>query len=122
MGELLSRNGGAVEFKKILGRNQDYIVSKDGQKVFLTALIFGQHLKAFKNIIQWQLRQDIIGIVSIVIIKSHNYTKSDEMEISDNFQSVADIELNFKYVDEIALTKRGKHLFLIQNIGKENES
>ncbi len=117
MGELLSRNGGTIEFKKILGRNKDYIVSKDGQKVFLTALIFGQHLQAFKNIVKWQLKQELIGVVSIMIVRNSNYTNSDETEILKNFQSVADIQLKFKYVDEIALTKRGKHLFLKQNIG-----
>lgn len=122
MGELLYKNGGTVKFKKILGRNQDYIISKDNQKVFLTALIFGQHLKAFKNMNQWQLLQNQIGKVEIKIIKGNLYTKQDELEILNNFQSVADIELIFKYVETIPLTKRGKHLFLIQNIGKNNES
>jgi phenylacetate-CoA ligase len=122
MGELIYRNGGEVHFKKIHGRNQDYIISKDKQKVYLTALIFGQHLEAFKSIKQWQLRQDDIGIISIYIIKQDNYTFDNEKEILNNFQSVADIDLIFNYVDNIALTKRGKHLFLIQNIGKNNDS
>jgi len=121
MGELLYRNGGAVHFKKILGRNQDYIISKDNQKRFLTALIFGQHLKAFENINQWQLLQNEVGKVFINIVKGNLYTNEDELEILSNFQNVADIDLCFKYVENIPLTKRGKHLFLIQNIGKDSE-
>ena len=122
MGEVHYRNGGVIHFKKIVGRNQDYIISKDNQKVFLTALIFGQHLKAFKHIIQWQLKQNKIGEVEISIVKNRLYGNVDEHEILNNFQSVTDIDLIFNYVDDIPLTKRGKHLFLIQNIGNKNES
>lgn len=116
IGELLYRNGGEVHFKKIHGRSQDFIISKDYQKVYLTALIFGQHLRAFKNIIQWQLEQNIAGEVIIKIIRNEEYSSEDELEIIKNFQSVAEFELIFEYVDDIPLTKRGKHLFLLQNI------
>jgi len=116
LGEVYYRNGGEIHFKKIVGRNQDYILSKENQKVYLTALIFGQHLKAFKNIEQWQLKQDVVGEVVISIIKGSSYSENDEKEIINNFQSVANIDLYFNYVKDIPLTKRGKHLFLIQNV------
>jgi phenylacetate-CoA ligase len=119
MGEVYSKNGGTISFKKILGRNQDYILSKDNQKVFLTALIFGQHLKAFQNVVQWQLQQDKIGVVTINIIKGVDFNKTDETEILNNFNRVADLDLIFNYVTDIPITKRGKHLFLIQKI-REN--
>ncbi|WP_194091525.1 phenylacetate--CoA ligase family protein [Vibrio hibernica] len=116
MGELLFKNGGQVKFKKIVGRNQDFILSSDNQKVYLTALIFGQHLKAFKNIVQWQIVQNHIGIVELNIVKGQSFGCEDESEIINNFKSSAKITVIFKYVEEIPLTKRGKHLFLIQNI------
>ncbi|MDD9196707.1 hypothetical protein PVK62_12825 [Aliivibrio sp. S3MY1] len=114
--ELSYRNGGIVKFKKIIGRNQDFIVSKSGQKVFLTGLIFGQHLKAFSRIKHWQLIQNEIGIVNILIVKESTYDKMDEDEILKNFNKVTDVDLFFSYVDDIPLTKRGKHLFLINNL------
>lgn len=116
MGEVSYRNGGIIHFKDIHGRNQDYIVSKDNQKVFLTALIFGQHLRAFKNITKWQLFQNIIGKVQINIVKGDSYSSLDENEITKNFKNVINIDISFHYVDKIPLTKSGKHLFLIQNL------
>lgn len=116
MGELLYKNGGLVHFKKIVGRNQDYILSSDNQKIYLTALIFGQHLHAFKNIIQWQIVQNSIGLVELKVIKRKGFSNEDEIEIRANFEGVAKVSVTFKYVESIPLTKRGKHLFLIQNI------
>jgi phenylacetate-CoA ligase len=111
------RNGGIVHFKKIQGRTQDYIISRDNQKIFLTALIFGQHFKSFRKISKWQLIQNNIGKVTIKIVKLEGYSQDDENEIKEKIQNVANIELNFDYVNEIPLTQRGKHMFLIQNIG-----
>ena len=110
------RNGGVVHFKKIQGRTQDYIICKGNQKIFLTALIFGQHFKAFRKISKWQLIQNEIGKVTIKIVKLEGYLQEDENEINEKIQDVANIELNFDYVNEISLTQRGKHLFLIQNV------
>lgn len=116
LGEVAYRNGGIVHFSKIIGRSQDFLWSKNKQKVFLTALIFGQHLKAFKNMKKWQLIQDEIGKVVINIIKNEDYSHEDENDILFKFTSVAELDLKFNYVDDIPLTKRGKHLFLIQNV------
>lgn len=119
IGEVYEKNAGIVKFSRIMGRSQDYIVSKDDQKVFLTALIFGQHLKAFKNMKKWQLVQNEVGKVIINIVKNDLYSKEDEEDIFIKFTNVANMDLIFHYVDDIPLTKRGKHLFLIQNIGKQ---
>lgn len=116
MGEVAYRNGGIIHFNKIHGRNQDYIVSKNNQRVFLTALIFGQHLKAFRNIKQWQLLQYEIGKVDINIVRGEGYTMEDELDIIEKFSRVTDVDLNFNYVECIQMTNRGKHLFLIQKI------
>jgi len=115
-GIVSDRIGGIVYFSKILGRTQDYVISKDYQKVFLTALIFGQHLKAFKNISKWQLIQNEIGKLNIKIMKLKEYSQEDENEIQAKIQNITNIELNFDYVDDIPLTQSGKHMLLIQNI------
>jgi phenylacetate-CoA ligase len=121
MGVLLHKNGGVVQFKKIVGRNQDYILSKDNQKVYLTALIFGQHLRAFKNIIQWQIVQNSIGLIELKIIRGKYFSQDDEFELRYNLEKSAKIDITFKYVPIIPRTKRGKHLFLIQNIKSERD-
>ena len=118
-GDLAIFNGdynGIVRLKKIIGRTQDYIVTKNGEKVALTALIFGQHYAAFKNIQKWQLQQDFPGKVRILIIKGQKFSKEDELEIQKKFQVFCGIDTEFEYVNLIPLTKRGKYKFLIQNI------
>lgn len=116
LGEIVYRHSGIVHFSNIIGRSQDFLWSKNKQKVFLTALVFGQHLKAFKNMNKWQLVQDEIGKVVIKIVKTEYYSDEDEKEILSKFKSVAAFDLEFEYVPNILLTKSGKHLFLIQNI------
>ncbi|ENM3912299.1 hypothetical protein GI292_003541, partial [Vibrio cholerae] len=95
LGELIKRNRGFVKFRAIHGRSQDYLLTSDLQKVYLTALIFGQHLHAFKNIKKWQLYQDEPGKVVIRIVKGDYYTKDDEDEIKVNFSKVSGFILIF---------------------------
>lgn len=118
-GDLAIYNGdynGVVSLQKILGRTQDYVITKDGEKIALTALIFGQHYAAFKNIEKWQLQQDDPGKVHFRIIKAKNYSKKDEKEIQTKFQVICGVDTEFEYVTSIPLTKRGKYKFLIQNL------
>lgn len=116
LGELSYRNGGVVHFKTIYGRTQDFIISKEKQKIYLTALIFGQHLRAFANIAKWQIIQNKIGAIEIKIIKGNNYSTDDEKEIIEKITRVSDLDITFNYVKSIPITGRGKHLFLVQNI------
>ena len=109
------REGGMIWFERFEGRTQDYVLDKNNQKVALTALIFGQHFKAFKNIIKWQLQQNRIGQVIITITKGPLYTEKDEREIVDKIKNAACIDLTFQYADQIPLGKNGKFLFLIRN-------
>lgn len=118
-GDIAIFNGdinGIVRLKKILGRTQDYIYSKNNDRVSLTALVFGCHYHAFANIIKWQIVQNMPGHIDIHIIKGNDFRDKDEKEIRDNFLNTCGIETNFIYVDSIQLTGRGKSKFLIQNI------
>lgn len=119
LGELHYRNGGEVHFKKIVGRNQDFILSKENKKIYLIGLIFGLHLKAFKNIIHWQIKQDIPGEINIYIVKNDSFSKIDENEISYSIKSIVDIDVKFNFVQEISKTKAGKQLFMVQNVKSE---
>ena len=44
-------------FDDIEGRNYEYVFTKDGRKISLTGLIFGQHFNAFRKIDKMQLLQ-----------------------------------------------------------------
>lgn len=107
---------GIVEFKKILGREQDYIITKEKKKVYLVGLIFGQHLHAFRNIDKWQIIQTEIGKITIKIVKKESYGKSDESELIAKIKNMANIETIFEYCEYIAPNKNGKTPFMIQKI------
>jgi phenylacetate-CoA ligase len=109
------REGGMIWFEHFDGRTQDYVLDKNNQKVAITSLIFGQHFKAFKNITQWQLRQDRIGHMLITIARGSSYTEKDEREIVDKIKNSACLDLSFQYTDQIPLSKNGKFSFLIRN-------
>lgn len=102
--------------KAILGRTQDYIVGREGEKVLLTALIFAQHFKALKNIIRWHIIQDQPGIIDIQIIKANEYNHNDEQEIYELFNKKGRVHSNFIYVKDIKLSKRGKSLMVTQKL------
>jgi phenylacetate-CoA ligase len=108
--------GGVVRLKKIIGRTQDYIYRRDGQRVALTALVFGQHYHAFRNMLKWQIVQGIPGLVEIRIVRGEDFSSDDEKEIRRKFKDICDVDVDFEFVDSIALTSRGKSKFLVQNI------
>ena len=118
-GDLAVFNGesnGIIRLGEIVGRTQDYILTATREKISLTALIFGQHYHAFRNMQKWQLQQDIPGNVKLRIIKEKGFSVEDEIEIRDKFKSICGVVTEFDYVDQIPLSPRGKFRFLVQNV------
>jgi phenylacetate-CoA ligase len=113
---LKSKFGGIIEFETISGRTQDFIMDNKNQKIFLTALIFGQHFKAFKNILQWQIVQERIGFIEINIVKNTLYSENDEKEIITKIKTIADVDMIVNYVEDVNRTKSGKRPFVIQKL------
>jgi len=102
----------------IEGRSYEYIVTKCGNKISLTGLIFGQHFEAFEHIERMQIYQDKQGAIEIRIVKLQGYSKRDEIEIDEIIKKAVGpaLSVKFNYVKNIPLTARGKHRFLIQKL------
>lgn len=111
-----SYNKGVVTFSEIVGRSQDYVYDIDKNKVYLTALIFGQHLNAFKNIKSWQLIQEELGKLKLNIVRGLNYSIEDENEMKSVIEKAAKVKTEIYYVDNVNVSQAGKKLFLIQKI------
>jgi len=107
---------GIVKIKKIEGRTQDFVYRKNGEKISITAIVFGQHYRAFRNIKKWQIVQNKMGEITINIIKGENFSKDDELEIIKKFRNIAGIEVRLNFMDRIELTKRGKFRFVIVDL------
>jgi phenylacetate-CoA ligase len=102
---------GWVILNHISGRKQDFIYDLNKNRINITALVFGQHFKSFKNINKWQIIQSQWGEVEINIVKGNNYTQSDESEIKNKFLELG-FKTKFRYVADIPLTTRGKYRFV----------
>jgi len=104
--------------KKVEGRLQELIVTKDKRLITLTALIFAQHFEAFSKIKEMQLVQEKEGELIVKVVKSAQYSANDEKEILSKMQRAVGNGLNisFSYVDLIPRSKSGKYRFLIQKL------
>lgn len=104
--------------KRVEGRLQELIITKDKRLITLTALMFAQHFEAFSRVKEMQLLQQKEGELVIKIVKTPRYSTKDEQEILSKMQScvVDGLNINFDYVDNIPRTKSGKHRFLIQKL------
>lgn len=104
--------------KRVEGRLQDLIVTKDGRLISLTSLIFAQHFEAFSKIKEMQLIQQKRGELVVKIVKTNEYRSEDKQEIAQKMQRCVngDLNIRFAYVDHIPRTQRGKYRFLIQKL------
>ena len=50
------------------------------------------------------------------IVPTSDWTQSDEKEIEEVFREQVGMDVEFRYVETLSLTKRGKLSFLIQRI------
>lgn len=106
---------GWVVLKSLLGRSVDYIVNSQGIKIYLTGFIFGGHLRAFNYINDWQIKQTESGLVTIKIVQGNEWTSQYEEELVNLFKS-KDIRIYIEYVSSIPRSKRGKRIFMLQNL------
>ncbi|MDD4018782.1 MAG: hypothetical protein PHV28_12665 [Kiritimatiellae bacterium] len=109
------RNG-AVVLQKVMGRTQDYVLGPNRQKTPITGIVFGLHYKAFRNIVKWQIEQNVPGEVLFTIRKGEEYSIRDEREIVEIFKKQANVHASFRYVEDFdGRTPHGKFRFFIQN-------
>jgi len=103
---------------RVVGRKQDFIVTKSRKLIPLTALISSQHFSAFSNIKQMQIVQEKTGEIKLRIVKDTRYSVKDEEEIYRRIKSIVleDLDIHFEYCNKIARTRLGKHRFMIQKL------
>lgn len=106
---------GTVILSCLQGRDTDYIIDIDGNRIYLVGFIFGGHLSAFNHIIHWQIEQSKFGELTLRIVPASSYDKSIEQELIEFFMKKK-ISISIDYCDAIPKTNRGKQKFLIQHL------
>lgn len=97
--------------KEILGREVEYLLLENGQKIVRVGLIFA---KAF-NIKKAQIVQQKKGEADFLIVKGGKYTQRDEINLIKEITDLLgkDFKYNIKYTDNLIRTKNGKTRLII---------
>lgn len=96
---------------KIEGRNEDFILTPEGER--LTRLDYW--FKETSKIFEAQIVQKNVGEVIIRIVQRPGYTNAEEQSILHIIRSQFSktLKVDFEYVDSIPRTKSGKFKFVI---------
>ncbi len=109
----------SAAFKDIDGRNEDYILTPEGQRFTRLGYLFKE-----ANFYESQIIQREFGsiIVRAVVRKGVDCKKSEESvrnEVRKHFSQT--LKVRFEYVDEIPRTKAGKFKFIISELTPEEK-
>lgn len=101
--------------KKVIGRIDDYILTKDNRKIGRLDHIY----KGLTGIQEGQLIQCDRDLCRVKIVKSNIVEKIDEDALINNFHERVghDMKLLVEYVDEIPKGKNGKFKAVINKLG-----
>jgi len=100
--------------KRIEGRMQDFVVSRAGHLIPLTTIPYS----FVNNVRQFQFYQERPGELTLRIVRMPAYTEKDSQFIIGTLREKLGDEVDFsiEFVDDIARTKGGKYLYLIQKL------
>lgn len=104
------RKGRIVD--EIEGRQEDFLIQKDGTKVGRLDHIF----KDMINVIEAQIRQLNDFKVIFYVVKNNKYTQEDERLLKKEIEERLNIDYSIQYVDQIERTKSGKLKFVVSEI------
>jgi phenylacetate-CoA ligase len=103
-------------WERVEGRLQEFVVTRTGRYISMTAINF--HDDIFDHIKQFQFFQEEPGRVTLRYIPKSTCNAYILSEIRQRLlvKFGDDVDLNFQAVEDIPLTQRGKHRFLIQKL------
>lgn len=105
--------------KKIQGRDEDFVICKDGTKLKRLDFI----MKEASNVKATQLIQDAIGEIKILIVPESNFTEKDQDKILSAFwnrvgKDNMDVEVVKTSMEDLVYSKRRKFKYIINRISK----
>ncbi len=104
------------QLSRITGREQEVAIGLKGEKITLTALIFGRHAHYFHNIIKMQIINYKPGYLLIKVVPKKSFSSRDQQEIISTLSKEQGMpfSVQIELVKEIESTGRGKQQFLIR--------
>lgn len=99
--------------KEILGREEDYLVLKDGR----ASASFSKAFEGVEGIIEGQVIQEDYDKIKILLVKNENFNEKEKDKFLNNiFKLFGKLNLEILYVDRIERTKRGKLKLVISKL------
>ncbi len=100
--------------ESIDGRNEDYVLLKDGTRLGRLDHIF----KDMVNIKEAQIRQSSIDRLDVLVVKGNSYSEIDENQLLHEFEirTGAKIGIEFHYLPIIEKTVSGKLRFVVSEL------
>lgn len=104
---------GFIVLDRLIGRDQEYVLNKEGKKVFIAVSTLDNHkLLSMNHIYNWQAVQQKDGAISLKIVRKPEFSDYDEESIIKAL-SEESIDVKIEYVNEIPLGKTGKREIVI---------
>jgi phenylacetate-coenzyme A ligase PaaK-like adenylate-forming protein len=106
---------------RVIGREQEIAVGSGGERITLTALIFGRHAEYFNHIIKMQLINTEPGKLIVKVVPKESFSDMHIEEIQDSLSPTQGMpfETQVKEVSEIPGSAGGKHRFLLREFSME---
>jgi len=103
---------------EVLGREQEFIIDKDGEMVSATSLIFGQHYALFSGLDGIYLQQKEPGKLTINLKKNKFFKDDDFVAMKEKMNSLLVDRINIDYIftENIPLSRIGKTRLVQQEI------
>ncbi len=101
---------------EIAGRAQEFLVSRTGRRISLTA--FNMHDNAFDNLYAVQFYQDTPGVAEFRYLPGPSFHRSRLTEIEKRIRTKLgdDFCIELREVTEVEKTARGKHRWLVSKL------
>lgn len=103
--------------KRICGRNEDYLVCKDGSRIKRLGFV----MKNSKNIKASQIIQECQGKVLILVVPEENFNRADANMIVSSFKERVgpdnmDVSLKETTMNGLVYSNNGKFKYIINKI------
>mgnify|MGYP004517133795 CR=1 FL=1 len=96
--------------------DKELLIGKNNERISMASINF--HNKVFDKIKIYQFEQFVEGTVQLNIVEDEKITDKDKLEIiniiNTKLKNILDVKINI--VENIPLTKRGKHNKIVQHI------
>jgi phenylacetate-CoA ligase len=116
---LAPTSNGTCVFRKIEGRDDDYVILKDGQRVGRLDLAF----KKINQLLAAQIIQEKLGEIKVNLIPDKGFTKLDCTQLEQNLRALLGVDclIKFERIETQGLIRsnRGKFNLVVSQIEKK---